>query len=278
MSEYYLLDHPNPNAPDNGDGRYWGRATMEETPRVIVAHTTEGWADIIVPDMGAENVAQWFSTNDVEASYQTLVDSDSTVRCLPAGLDGTIPHKAWHCYGYNYCSLGISFATRAEQWSTLPAAWIEAALNRAADEVAAWCRRWSIPAERITKTEVDAGRSGITSHGALNPGDRTDPGADFPWITFLAKVQALLDPTPPQPPPNPTPKSEDAMTAHRMNDGQIVLVSGVTFRVMSGDWDRTINPQLVELGRAGLIPTMPDGTPIITAIGDNAINALKLVP
>lgn len=274
---YYLLDHPNPNAPAYDDGCYWGKPTIDEPPRVIVVHTTEGWADIIEPDMGAENVAQWFATNDVEASYHTLVDSDSTVRCLPAGLDGTTAHKAWHCYGYNWCSLGVSFATRAAQWPTLPADWIEAALDRAADEVAAWCRRWSIPAEQITKADVDAGRSGITSHGALNPGDRTDPGADFPWITFLAKVQARLDPTPqPQPDPPPYDEGEETMRACRMNDGQVLLVDGSTFQVMSGDWPQ-INAALIELGRAGLIPVDAAGAPVITAIGDNAVNALRQV-
>jgi len=88
-SEYYLLSHPNSNCPDRGDGRYWGYAVMQGQPFLISVHTTESFADQLGEDTGAEAVAAYFTRTAEPASYHTIVDSDSTVRCLPAGLDGT---------------------------------------------------------------------------------------------------------------------------------------------------------------------------------------------
>lgn len=199
MTGYYLLDHPNPACPDRGDGKYWGYAEMQGQPFLIAVHTTESFADELGEDMGAENVAAYFSRSTTAASYHTIVDSDSTVRCLPAGLDGTTVHTAFHCYGRNTGTLGISFAMRAAEWPTVSPAWATAALERAADEVALWCRRWDIPARKVTRAEADAGVSGITGHGILQPEDRTDPGASttfepslFPWDRFLGMVNERL--------------------------------------------------------------------------------------
>jgi hypothetical protein len=190
---YHLIDNPNPNAPERGDGRYWGWPTMSETPRAIVLHTTESLADIDGPDSGAENVARWFATNTTAASYHTLVDSDTTVRCLPAGLDGTTVHTAFHAYGQNSRTLGLSLAMRADSWSTVPQAWASKIINRAVNEAAAWCAQWGIPAVRITLAELDAGSKGILAHADTSPTDRSDPGAGFPWGMFLRLVAAQLD-------------------------------------------------------------------------------------
>jgi hypothetical protein len=192
---YYLLDSPNPNAPERGDGRYWGYASMNEQPRAIVLHTTESLADLDGPDSGAENVARWFTTTTVDraASYHTLVDSDSTVRCLPAGLDGSVAHTAFHAYGYNSKTLGLSMAMRADSWPTVPQMWASKTLNRAVNEAALWCARWGIPAARITLAELDAGSKGILAHADTSPTDRSDPGAGFPWDRFIALVGAQLE-------------------------------------------------------------------------------------
>lgn len=190
---YYLPDNPNPNAPQRGDGQYWGYSSMNADPRCIVVHTAESMADLIGDDLGAENVARWFTTNTVAASYHTLVDSDSTVRCLPAGLDGTVCHTAFHAYGVNSWTLGLSLAMRADSWPTLPQPWASKILNRAVNEAAAWCVRWGIPAARITFAEAQAGGKGFMAHADTSPEDRSDPGAGFPWDLFLRLVGAQLD-------------------------------------------------------------------------------------
>jgi hypothetical protein len=190
---YYLLDHRNPNA--GRFGGFWGYSTMSQTPRVIVAHTTESLADLNGPDSGAENVANWFATNDTVASYHTLVDSDSTVRCLPAGLDGTTPHTAFHAAGCNSFSLGLSMAVQAHTWPELPALWVVRVLDRAAAEAALWCTRWDIPPVLITMDQAANGTKGILGHGMWDPGSRSDPGAGFPWADFLDRVRRGAQPT-----------------------------------------------------------------------------------
>ena len=77
-------------------------------------------------------------------------------------------------------------------------------------------------------------------------------------------------------PPPVKADEECEMRACRMNDGQILLVDGMEFRVMPGSWDE-INATLIELARAGLIPCSADGVPTLEAIGDNAVNALRKV-
>jgi hypothetical protein len=59
---YYLLEHPNPNCIDRGDGRYHGYMQMQAQPVLITVHTTESLADLIAPDTGAEAVANYFAT------------------------------------------------------------------------------------------------------------------------------------------------------------------------------------------------------------------------
>lgn len=189
---YFALEHPNPNAVAQGYAGFWGYTSMNHTPRAVVIHTTESLADQDGPDNGAENVANWFQTNNVYALYHTLVDADSTVRVVPAGLDGTQPHTAFHAAGYNSYTLGCSMALQAAAWPTLPVAYKDRVLNRAAAEVALWCVRWSIPVAARTKAEIDGGATGITGHGILDPGYRSDPGAGFPWADFLARVQAFV--------------------------------------------------------------------------------------
>lgn len=194
-SEYYALSNPNPNATRKGYPGFWGYTTMNHPPRAVVIHTTESLADLDGPDNGAENVANWFQTNDTFALYHTLVDGDSTVRLVPAGLDGTTACTAFHAAGYNSFTLGVSMALQAASWPTLPDAYRNRVLDRAAAEVAPLCRRWSIPVVARTKTEIDAGASGVTGHGILDPGYRSDPGAGFPWADFLNRVQAAANPT-----------------------------------------------------------------------------------
>lgn len=191
---YYALDHPNPNAVRWGNPLgFWGYSTMNNEPQAIVLHTTEGIADLDGPDSGAENVANWFQTNDTFALYQTLVDSDSRVRMVPAGLDGTQPMTAFHAAGYNSRTLGCSMAMRADSWPFLPLEWQERTLNNAAAEVALWCLRWNIPVRKVTKAQVDAGERGITGHGILDPGYRSDPGTGFDWDGFIKRVQNILN-------------------------------------------------------------------------------------
>jgi hypothetical protein len=224
---YWLLDRPNPNCPQRGDGQFWGYRTMLHEPSVIVVHTTESLADLDGPDSGAENVATWFATSTTAASYHTLIDSDSTVRCLPAGLDGTVAHTAFHAAEVNSWTLGLSFAMRADSWPTMPDWWYSRALNRAVNEAALWCARWDIPPVRTTLAAAQGGARGFLAHADVHPADRSDPGAGFPWDIFLRLVGAQLELDSATVTPTPQPPSgeeNDTMPTHllRLPSGAVI--------------------------------------------------------
>lgn len=231
---YYLLDRPNPNA--GRFGGFWGYPSMAQTPRVIVVHDTESLADLDGPDSGAENVANWFATNDTVASYHTLVDSDSTVRCLPAGLDGTTAHTAFHAAGANSFSLGLSMAVQAHVWETLPASWAAQVLDRAAAEAALWCARWDIPPVLLTQSQADNGWKGFIGHGMWDPGSRSDPGAGFDWSGFLRRVAGG-----PSPSSTATDEDDDMITLVESDNGTIWVVGGGVKRplVPAATWPDT---------------------------------------
>lgn len=185
---YYALDNPNPNATKKGYPGFWGYLTMNQVPRAVTLHSTESFADLDGPDTGAENVANWFQTNDTFALYHTLVDYDSILKVVPAGLDGTVVHTAFHAAGYNSFTLGVSMALRADSWPTLPEHYKTQVLRNAAKETAALLVRHNLPPILRTKAEIDAGAKGVTGHGILDPGYRSDPGAQFPWPRFMQYV------------------------------------------------------------------------------------------
>lgn len=200
MTGYYLLDHPNPNGTVNPDGQYHGHMVMRESPRLITLHTGEVFADELGDDLGAENIANYFTHSTVAASYHTVGDSDSVVPLLPSGLCERPVHVAFHCWNRNTGNLGYAFGMRAVDWPNVSPTWRAKALSNGADVVAAWCRRWDIPVRKITLAEADAGMAGISGHGILQPEDRTDPGAAtvfapslFPWDEFFELVIERLE-------------------------------------------------------------------------------------
>ena len=85
----------------------------------------------------------------------------------------------------------MSAATQAARWSGLPPAWRRATVRnmaRCASRYASWIERKHgvvIPARRITRAESENRIPGFLGHGERDPGRRSDPGAEFPWDTFL---------------------------------------------------------------------------------------------
>lgn len=169
------------------------RQTQFRRPRrarpsgVVVVHTAESAPDTAGADGGAEAVARFIAGRTDYGSYHDLADSDTIVNLVPydaeAYHDGT---------GSNPHSYGVSAATQAHRWPTLPRTWRRATVRnmaKAAARYALWLEAEHgtvIPARRITREQSEARVAGFLGHGERDPGRRSDPGADFPWSTFLA--------------------------------------------------------------------------------------------
>jgi len=153
-------------------------------PTLVVVHTSEQPADLVAPDNGTEALARFIQQRPTAGCYHTAVDSDSTINLVD-------PIKqCWGARGVNEIALHISHCTRAKDWSTLPADWVTETLTRSAATVAEWCRQFTIPARFVDPAD---GVPGITSHAAVDPGRRTDPGQSFPWDRWLTMINDNLN-------------------------------------------------------------------------------------
>ena len=105
---------------------------------------------------------------------------------------------AWHTPGFaaglevNRHSIGIEHAGYARQTA---AQWLSGSeLERSAALAADIALRNSIPVRRLTVAQIRAGEPGIAGHvdftHATGSGDHVDPGPDFPWDTYLSRVNA----------------------------------------------------------------------------------------
>lgn len=164
-------------------------------PRWIVIHTTES------PKVsgGAQNIANYFaSTPEVKSAHYT-VDADGAVQSVREE-DGAF-HTTGFASGFevNRNSIGIEHVGYARQ---TPAEWRDsysaAELEHSAKLVANIARRWGIPVKHLTPAEIAAGEPGIAGHvefnAATRTGSHTDPGANFPWNSYLAKVRGYQSP------------------------------------------------------------------------------------
>ena len=153
--------------------------------------------DVVLPDGGAEAVARYMLRRTNFGSYHDIVDSDSTVHLV--GYDQESFHDG---RGSNRWSTSLSFACKAHQWPTLPAAWVTGAIANgagAARRQSGWVHSrvgFHVPARRITAAQYRSGIAGFVSHSQLDPRRRTDPGEQFPWDRFLAEYAATFDVAP----------------------------------------------------------------------------------
>lgn len=151
------------------------------------------------------------------SSYTMLV---GTRRTLRANDDNYIPWAAAQTanrVGLHLSFLAYARSTREEWLNHL------AQLDLAARPVADWCKRYGIPARKITANEARAGVRGICGHGDVSQAwketDHTDPGAGFPWDVFIERVKHFMNPPAPNPQPTPAPSTpkEPTMSNERLD-------------------------------------------------------------
>jgi len=177
---FYLVENENPNAKlrDNGKkGQYY--PTRSKPIQGIVVHTAEGGTKAI-------NIARYLSTTDRTASAHVVIDDQEIVDLVPDDF------TAFHCRGSNSKALGLEIAYFADKWGEDPV-YEEAVIALSASWCAEKAKLYSIPMERVTIDEWNAGKKGFISHAECDPTRRTDPGANFDWDKFFAYMKGMVD-------------------------------------------------------------------------------------
>ena len=128
------------------------------------------------------------------ASWHCSCDSDSV--CLSVRDEDTAFHAGGG--GVNDRSWGCEFSTTARQ---TPEQWADAnssaMLELGAELFAIKARQHRIPVRRVTPTEMRALEPGIVGHvdaaKAFRKTTHGDPGVNFPWSPFIARVRYFYD-------------------------------------------------------------------------------------
>lgn len=185
----------------------------------ICIHTTEN--PIGTP---AENVAN-YQINTETGSYHVLVDNttNDNINSLRENTDDWMTWSAGP--KGNQIALHLSFVAYSrctrDEWLAA-----DRMLNEGADAVAYWVRRYGFPVAKINAADLLAGRRGIFGHADVSAAwhevDHTDPGPNFPWDVFLAKVRARLNPNKPQ--GGNTMTELSGVSAAALNDAKLAAI------------------------------------------------------
>jgi hypothetical protein len=158
------------------------RAGRSAPVRLVVLHTTEG----DLRPGAAQAVARWFAgPQSPEASAHYICDAAEVVQGVRD------EDTAWAAPGANHDGIQVEMVGRAA-WTA--ARWAEpdalAMVARAGALVGEVCRRHGLPVELLTREDVIAGRSGITTHAAISKAygksSHWDPGPSFPFDRLLS--------------------------------------------------------------------------------------------
>lgn len=161
---------------------------------LIVIHTMEAPKKPAT----ASNVALWFAgVNAPQASANYCVGAESltandVIQCV---RDTDV---AWHAPGANNNGIGVEHVGYASQ---TPADWTDSfskqLLENSAQLTARLAREWSIPVVKLNAGDLRKGARGFCGHvdvtNAFSAGQgHQDPGVNFPYETYLARVKELL--------------------------------------------------------------------------------------
>lgn len=140
----------------------------------------------------AASVTQWGATTDVRASWHYMAGPDGIASMIA-------PDKsAWHATRVNRVSIGIEQAGRASQtradWTTPDG--LATIANAARAAVESGLTRPVVITDPAVVDRIISGAdtttTGYVSHALIQPKDRTDPGAGYPWDILTAFTAQLL--------------------------------------------------------------------------------------
>jgi N-acetyl-anhydromuramyl-L-alanine amidase AmpD len=173
-------------ASPNFSNRNGGRS-----PELVVIHTCEGGYAGCVSTLINERVSAHYVVSTTGEITQ-LVRESKRAWHVAANYSCSLNSNvgcAWNGVSGNDLTVGIEHAGSASQ-NSFPAAQI----GESAKLVCSITKRWDIPRDRFH----------IVAHGKLQPATRTDPGRNWPWQSYLEKINAACGANP-TPNPNPTP-------------------------------------------------------------------------
>jgi VCBS repeat-containing protein len=222
-----IIWRPSPNYNNRPAG---------QTIDAVVIHTTEG---------SYSGAISWMQNPNSQVSAHYCISPSGEISQLVQLSD-----RAWHATYYNSRSIGIEMAGFAGD----PNTWNATNLGRLEDLVAWLVTQYDIPIVHPGGTAYDYpndsyNAAGLVAHAQVQPWNRSDPGAHFPWENFVASVRLKANEAPAA--------ADNAYTI--AEDTPLAVAAG---GVLSNDSDAEGNPL-----SATLIATPANGTLSLAADG-----------
>lgn len=167
------------------------RSRSDETVMVII-HTCEGNYAGCVSTLINGGVSAHYVVNEEGTEVSQLVDESRAAYHIAADYDsslngGVFPERDGT--PSNDFTIGIEHAGFAS------GSFSDGLITTSAQLICGISKKNGIPLDAFH----------IVGHGQLQPEDRTDPGANWPWEGYLAKANELCGGSEPPPPPPPPP-------------------------------------------------------------------------
>ena len=193
--------------------------------KMVIIHSCEGaysgcWGWLVNK---ASGVSAHYVIKEDGSEISQLVKEASKAWHVGANYDcGLNSSKECGLGGVNInnFSVGIEHAGFAKQ-----ASWNATLINNSAKLVCDITKAHAIPRDKYH----------IIAHGQLQPYNRIDPGPNWPWASYLSKVNTYCGAAPPPPPPPPPPAGSTIIIDSNNNNNDATKAK----IAVSGNWTST---------------------------------------
>jgi len=202
--------HPSPNYSSRPAG-------SPGTIKMVIIHSCEGaysgcWGWLVNTQAG---VSAHYVVKEDGTEISQLVKEANKAWHIGANYDCAL-NSSKECgvsgYNANGFTIGIEHAGFAKQ-----ASWNSNLINNSAKLVCDMSKAHNIPRDKYH----------VVAHGQLQPYNRIDPGPNWPWATYLAKINEYCGaaPVPPPPPPPPAGSTIIIDSNQANNDAAVAKVA-----------------------------------------------------